>query len=301
VSAPVAKPLPEGAKVTLSVVKGLHSRKDYALKEGVNYVGRQGPYAVDVDLTEQENPGAAVAVNRFALIWLDKNGIAIADTGTRLTHLNGERIPSGKKAPLEADDVIRFGKTELKVNVILKKQQLDRLLSCISTFWSAVYQANHGEGEHKASAQRLVLLRYYHPIRNYFRAMVRTDDAAEDLTQEFAVRFLRGDFRQADPSRGRFRDLLKRALRHMAIDYWRRQRTEKERLPTAPVEDWQAIPVEADRRRHALPRPGIDMAEADRIFLEGWRAEMLGEAWQALALFQEETGSPYHTVLSPAD
>ncbi len=121
-SAPAPSALPEGAKVKLSVVKGLRPGKNYALKEGVNYLGRKGAHAVDVDLTEQENPGAAVAVNRFALVWLDRNGIAIADTGKRLTHVNGERIVAGKKLPLKADDTLRFGKTELKVNVILKKR-----------------------------------------------------------------------------------------------------------------------------------------------------------------------------------
>src|SRR5207249_11766169 len=118
VSAPAPSALPEGAKVKLSVVKGLRPGKNYALKEGVNYLGRKGSTTVDVDLTEQENPGAAVAVHRFALVWLDKNGIAIADTGKRLTHVNGERIVAGKKLPLKADDTLRFGKTELKVNVI---------------------------------------------------------------------------------------------------------------------------------------------------------------------------------------
>ncbi len=202
----------------------------------------------------------------------------------------------------------------------MESQQYDRLLSCISTSWSAVCQAHQGQGEQKASAQRLVLLRYYQPIHNYLRAMVRDDDAAEELTQEFAVRFLRGDFRQADPSRGRFRDLLKRALRNLAIDYWKRQRAKKELLPIPLVEDWQITPVEADWRRGPPPRRGVDAfeadwrqrppprrqppppdlgsAEADRTFLEGWRAEMLGEAWEALAQFQEGTGCPYHTVLS---
>src|SRR5262249_8282720 len=79
----VANPaaLPAGAKVKLSVVKGLRVGKNYALKDGVTYLGHKGPMAVDVDLTEQESPGVAVAINRFALIWLDKNGLGIADTG----------------------------------------------------------------------------------------------------------------------------------------------------------------------------------------------------------------------------
>lgn len=194
----------------------------------------------------------------------------------------------------------------------MDSQQSGRLLSCISTAWSAVYKANHGQGEQKASAQRVVLLRYYQPIHSYLRAMVRDDDAAEELTQEFVVRFLRGDFRQADPSRGRFRDLLKRALRHLAIDYWRRQRAEKERLSIPLVEpDWRQRPphrwgadvFEADWRLHPPPQrqpppPDLGSLELDWTFLEGWRAAMLGEAWEALALFQEESCCPYHTVLS---
>jgi hypothetical protein len=122
VSAPHSAALPEGSKVKLSVVKGLRAGKTYGVKEGVTYVGRKGPYAVDVDLTEQENPGAATAVNRFALIWLDRNGLGIADTGRRVTTVNGVRIASGKRFPLNADDTLQFGKTVLQVKVILKKR-----------------------------------------------------------------------------------------------------------------------------------------------------------------------------------
>jgi predicted component of type VI protein secretion system len=64
----------------------------------------------------------AVAVNRFALIWLDANGLAIADTGRRVTAVNGVLIPSAKRIPLSADDTLRFGKTVLQVKVILKKR-----------------------------------------------------------------------------------------------------------------------------------------------------------------------------------
>jgi hypothetical protein len=122
-SAPsAAEIVPGGSKVKLSVVKGLRVGKNYALKEGVTYIGRQGPQPVDVDLTEQENPGVAVKVNRFALIWFDKNGLAIADTGRRVTAINGTPIASGKRIPLKGDDSLKFGKTVLQVKVILKKK-----------------------------------------------------------------------------------------------------------------------------------------------------------------------------------
>src|SRR5439155_14565862 len=111
VAAPTSAALPEGSKVKLSVVKGLRAGKSYSLKEGVSYLGRQGPTAIDVDLTEQENPGVAVKVNRFALLWFDKTGLGIADTGRGVTKVNEVRIASGKRVPLMADDTLQFGKT----------------------------------------------------------------------------------------------------------------------------------------------------------------------------------------------
>ena len=121
-SAPNAIVSPENSKIKLSVTKGLRVGKSYALKEGVTYLGRKGPHAVDVDLTEQENPAASVAVNRFALIWFDKNGLGIADTGRRVTRINGALIATGKRFPLQAEDTLQFGKTVLQVKIIVKKR-----------------------------------------------------------------------------------------------------------------------------------------------------------------------------------
>jgi hypothetical protein len=123
VSTPNSPGLPEGSKAKLSVVKGLRVGKTYMLKDGVSYVGRKGPQIVDVDLTEQENPGVAIQQNRFALIWFDKNGLGIADTGTRAgTTVNGTKIPSGKRFALKAEDTLQWGKTVLQVKVIQKKR-----------------------------------------------------------------------------------------------------------------------------------------------------------------------------------
>ncbi len=121
-SPPTAAPLPQGSKVKLSVVKGLRTGKTYVVKDGATYVGRIGPQQVDVDLSEQENPGVAVQVNRFALIWNDKNGLGIADTGRGVTSVNGTRIQSGKRIELKAEDSIQIGKTVLQLKVILKKR-----------------------------------------------------------------------------------------------------------------------------------------------------------------------------------
>jgi hypothetical protein len=112
--------LPETSKVKLSVTKGLRVGKNYAIKAGVTYIGRKGSHPVDIDLAEQENPGATVKINRFALIWFDKNGLAIADTGRKVTKVNNVLIPSGKRIPLKGDDTLQFGKTVLAVKVAVK-------------------------------------------------------------------------------------------------------------------------------------------------------------------------------------
>ena len=56
------------------------------------------------------------------LIWNDKNGLGIADTGRGVTSVNGARIASGKRIPLKAEDNIQIGKTVLQLKVILKKR-----------------------------------------------------------------------------------------------------------------------------------------------------------------------------------
>lgn len=116
--------LPPGSKAKLTVITGLRKGKTYGVKEGgATYIGRKGPMQIDVDLTEQENPGVAVQVNRFALVYFDNKGIGIADTGTRIgTFVNGAKIASGKRVPLKAEDKIKFGKVELQVKVIIKKK-----------------------------------------------------------------------------------------------------------------------------------------------------------------------------------
>ena len=105
---------------------------------------------------------------------------------------------------------------------------------------------------------------------------VRDPDAAAELSQEFALRILRGGFRHADPSRGRFRDYLKTALIHLVDDYRAAQRSRPRPLPPDEL---------------ASPAPAIPETETD--FLESWRAELLDRTWKALAAAQPM----YHAVL----
>src|SRR3954464_7283198 len=113
----------------------------------------------------------------------------------------------------------------------MNNPETEEILSEIQTIWSVVDRAHHDTGEPARRALHDLIQRYRGAIYRYLRRAVRDPDAAEELAQEFSLRILRGDFRQADPRRGRFRDYLKTALFHLVIDYQRRQRSHPGPLP----------------------------------------------------------------------
>jgi RNA polymerase sigma-70 factor (ECF subfamily) len=154
-------------------------------------------------------------------------------------------------------------------------------LSRISTNWDLLLQARQGDAA-SAQAQRALMRRYCGAVYRYLLAAVRDPDVAEELSPEFALRFVRGDFKRADPERGRFRDFVKTALYHLVVDHHRRRQAQPESLPSA---SWR-MPVVTE-----------DPVAADEEFLAHWRGELLGRAWEALAAVQERTGQLFHTVL----
>jgi RNA polymerase sigma factor (sigma-70 family) len=164
----------------------------------------------------------------------------------------------------------------------LDQESRNQHLSHISTLWSLVYQAHQGSPETVSAAQRRLLERYSGAIHRYLLGALRDPDAADDLFQEFALRFLRGDFKRADPQRGRFRSFVKTSLFHLVIDHQRRRR---EQAP-APL---------ADGQEPATQTPELD--DAERRFVESWRDELMDRSWQALAEVERRTGQPHYTVL----
>jgi DNA-directed RNA polymerase specialized sigma24 family protein len=155
-----------------------------------------------------------------------------------------------------------------------------RHISQIETIWPVLYQAHGGPAPEATAAQQAVLQRYRPAVFRYLLVCLGSADAAEELFQEFALRFVRGDFRNANPEKGRFRDLLKTALYHLVADYHKLRRRGPPRLsPNAPEPAGPAPP------------------DPDRQFLEAWRADLLNRAWDALAGEERRTGRPLHTVL----
>jgi len=162
----------------------------------------------------------------------------------------------------------------------MEQHEFEQRLSHIATRWSMLRQA-HQDTDAATQARQELLERYCGAVYRYLFSAVRDHHVAEDLTQEFALRFVRGLFRHADPERGRFRDYVKTALFHLVDDFRQRQR----RQPHLAALDGQE------------PAAPPSASEAEQTFMASWREELLARTWQALADEQERSGQPHHTVL----
>src|SRR5438874_2310362 len=88
---------------------------------------------------------------------------------------------------------------------LMTQRESNERLSKISTVWSMLHQAHEGSAESAAAAQQMLMQRYRGAVYRYLLRLLGDPHVADDLTQEFALALVRGEFRQADPQRGRFR------------------------------------------------------------------------------------------------
>ena len=139
-------------------------------------------------------------------------------------------------------------------------------ISQIPTLWTVVRQAHGDEASDAGDARKRLLDQYGGAVRRYLLAMLRDADAADDVMQEFALRLLRGDFRNADPDKGRFRAFVKTTVYRLVMDHHRgRKRAAREGpMSVDPAGD--------------LP----DETASDEAFVESWRSDLLDRAWRSL-------------------
>ncbi|MGI9455423.1 MAG: RNA polymerase sigma factor [Aeoliella sp.] len=159
--------------------------------------------------------------------------------------------------------------------------EFDRL-SRIDTLWSVVQQAHKPEATQFCLAQQQLLDRYGGAVRRYALAALRDPDAADEVFQEFALKFVRGDYGKADPEKGRFRSFLKTSLYHLIVDYQRRRGRQQKVAPLM-----EETPDIAESKDSPL----------DEAFLASWRADLLERVWTMIENEQATSGKPYHTVL----
>ncbi|SRR5579884_534208 len=155
-------------------------------------------------------------------------------------------------------------------------------ISRIETIWTLVHGAHRAPADEASAAQEAVLRRYSTAIYRYLHTALRDPNAADEVFQEFALRFVQGSFRRADPERGRFRHFIKRALHNLIINY----RQKQNRRPVSLPENVAASSAEEAQD-----------AALDQEFNQSWRDEVLAKTWEALAKLQADSGKPYHDVL----
>jgi RNA polymerase sigma-70 factor (ECF subfamily) len=151
-------------------------------------------------------------------------------------------------------------------------------LSEIATQWTLLARAHRHDGDEREAAFAELLPRYCRAIAQYLRRLVG-DTGAMDLSQEFALRFLRGEFRHADPSRGRFRDYVKASAIYMAMAY---------RKKVAKHAHDRLTPVD----------PPAPAADDDAAFRQLWRSDVLSRTWVALEQASQSKGDLRSAVLN---
>ncbi len=148
--------------------------------------------------------------------------------------------------------------------------------------WSIVRQAHNPETNDFQQAQRELLNRYGGAVRRYALAALRNEEAADDVFQEFALRFVRGDFGKANPDKGRFRSFVKTTIYHLIVD---QQRKAKKHARATPFRSNTPEPAAPTEEQHG------------ELFTQSWRDDLLARTWTRLEQEQARSGKPYHTAL----
>jgi hypothetical protein len=154
-------------------------------------------------------------------------------------------------------------------------------IDAIQTRWSLICLSVRGDDPTAQKARQILVLRYAAAIRRYIRAMVRSEDLADELSQEVVLKLMQGGFSSADRSRGRFRDLLISSVRNLVRSHYSRQHRQRaepladdlvdehqsEAEESAWLAAWRQTLLDQSFRRLEHEGPGTAYAEALRVKL----------------------------------
>jgi RNA polymerase sigma factor (sigma-70 family) len=151
-----------------------------------------------------------------------------------------------------------------------------------TTHWSVVLRAHPAGGDRKEDDALNQLCRtYWRPIFAFICRRGYPVSDAQDLTQDFFVMILKGNFlKLADPSRGRFRALLLKSLRNFLADAAQKRHAEKRgsKFEFISWDDWMA-----EAPSHiSVPVRTLESLPPERIFDLRWAATVVERALQRL-------------------
>jgi RNA polymerase sigma-70 factor (ECF subfamily) len=97
-----------------------------------------------------------------------------------------------------------------------------------TTHWSLVVAAGESRDSDSRQALDELCRLYWPPVYSFVRSSGHDTEAALDLTQGFFARLLeKGDLRQADRTRGKFRSFLLASVKHFVANDWDRARAQR--------------------------------------------------------------------------
>lgn len=158
----------------------------------------------------------------------------------------------------------------------------DPRLSQIETLWSVVRQAHSADSRETTAARARLIERYSDAIQRYLMACLRDREAVDEVYQEFALRFVRGDFANVSADKGRFRSYIKTVIYHLVADFGRRRK----KYSAAALEHESMLAGTADAS-----------LQLDDRFQTSWRDSLLGRGWDELKKDEEQSGKAWYTVL----
>jgi hypothetical protein len=145
-------------------------------------------------------------------------------------------------------------------------------LDAITTHWSRVRDPSY------------FVLRYDLAIRKYLSALLRNEEAVQEVIHEVLLGILKRGLGQIEANAGRFRDYLRASLRHAVYHYWRGKQKN----------------AANENELDGLASPSLSPEEeTDRAWIADWRECLLDRTWRALLTLQDNSkgASPYYTVL----
>src|SRR5262245_52763539 len=139
-----------------------------------------------------------------------------------------------------------------------------------TTHWSVVLEASDIAAPGAQEALEKLCHTYWYPLYAYVRRCGNGMPEAEDLTQEFFARLLRGNFLQnVSPDKGRFRSFLLASLKNFLANEWDRTQTQKRGGGLSPIPlDWQNA-----ENRYALEP--IDTATPETLYERRWALTLM--------------------------
>jgi RNA polymerase sigma factor (sigma-70 family) len=150
--------------------------------------------------------------------------------------------------------------------------------SFVTTRWSLILSGadlEDGEGQTRAALAELCQI-YWHPIFSFIVRRGYSCEDAEDLTQDFFAKILKGDWlHHADPARGRFRSLLLKSLQNFLNDAGDRTNARKRGggISFVSWDPWIAdMPSELRLSRDAF---ALNSWPAEHVFDARWAATLV--------------------------